>query len=395
MSERLSKLHAVLLHKAQQSGGFLPFDVFMQAALYMPQLGYYTATNPVGSAASGADFTTAPEISPLFGHTLARAIAPCFDSSLPKIVLECGAGTGKLAKDVLDGLAGQGIALDNYFILELSDSLRAQQQALLAAYPCAQWISTLPKQFEGVVLANELLDAMPVRSFAIELGQVFERGVAWSEVAQSWQWVQRSADAADSAAVLGSVSDEVKMLPRYELERCEQAYAWVASMANHIHRGAMLLIDYGFARAELCHPQRMGGSLMAHRLHQATPDVLAHVGDADITSHIDFTAVAHAAQQQSMDCVGYVNQARFLINAGIAIAYSALTQDAVSVPQSGTHSAAHSVAQAQLSRGLQLLMSEAEMGELFKVIAFTKNVEAPVGFERGDRSHRLQEDTHA
>jgi SAM-dependent MidA family methyltransferase len=399
MTERLSKLRAVLLGKAQDWAGFLPFDMFMKVALYTPQLGYYTATYPVGSAASGADFTTAPEISPLFGHTLARAIAPCFDTTLPKVVLECGAGTGKLAKDVLDGLAGQGIALERYCILELSDSLRAQQQALLAAYPCVQWLSTLPNSFEGVVLANELLDAMPVRSFAIEYGRVYERGVTWSDTAQAWQWMQRSATATDSAAVLSSVSDEVKTLPRYELERCEQAYAWVTSTASHIQRGTMLLIDYGFARGELYHPQRAGGTLMAHRLHLAMPDVLAHVGDADITAHIDFTAVAHAAQQQGMDCVGYVNQARFLINAGIADAYSVLTQDAVNVPQSGTqpgtHSTAHSVVQAQLSRGLQLLMSEAEMGELFKVIAFTKNGEAPAGFERGDRSHRLQEDTYA
>jgi SAM-dependent MidA family methyltransferase len=384
MSERLSQLQTVLLAKAQDLGGFLPFDMLMQAVLYTPQLGYYTTTQPVGTAASGADFTTAPEISPLFGHTLARAIAPCFGSALPKVVLECGAGTGKLAKDVLDGLAGQGIALDRYFVLELSDSLRAQQQALLAAYPCVQWHSTLPKAFEGVVLANELLDAMPVRAFAIEYGQVFERGVAWSDVAQTWQWVQRSATAADSAAVLSSVSDEVKTLPRYELERCEQAHAWVASMASSIHRGAMLLIDYGFASGELYHPQRAGGTLMAHRLHQATPDVLSHLGDADITAHIDFTAVAHAAQQQGMDCVGYVNQARFLINAGIADAYALLAQASADQPSL--------VAQAQLSRGLQLLMSEAEMGELFKVIAFTKNTEAPLGFERGDRSHRLMTD---
>jgi SAM-dependent MidA family methyltransferase len=392
MSERLTQLQKVLLDKALQSGGFLPFDAFMQAALYTPQLGYYTATHPVGSAASGADFTTAPEISPLFGHTLARAIAPCFDNDLPKVALECGAGTGKLAKDVLDGLAGQGIALASYFILELSDSLRAQQHALLAAYPCVQWLTSVPTQFEGVVLANELLDAMPVRSFTIEFGQVYERGVAWSDAAQVWQWVQRSADAADSVAVLGSVSDEVKTLPRYELERCEQAYAWVASMASHIHRGAILLIDYGFARGELYHPQRMGGTLMAHRLHHTTPDVLAHVGDADITAHIDFTAVAHAAQQQSMDCVGYVNQARFLINAGIADAYALLAQNTPNSAQSSTHSAANSIAQAQLSRGLQLLMSEAEMGELFKVIAFTKSSEVPLGFERGDRSHRLMSD---
>jgi SAM-dependent MidA family methyltransferase len=383
---RLAQLHSHLLNAAQAAGGFLPFDAFMQAALYAPQLGYYTATRPVGSAASGADFTTAPEISTLFGHTLAQAMAPCFADGLPAVILECGAGTGKLAKDVLDGLKVQGITVQRYAILELSASLRAQQQALLKDYPCVAWLDTLPSAFEGVVLANELLDAMPVRSFAMEYGQVYERGVAWNEPAQAWQWLQRSASPLDAAAVLSSlnddISDDIKTLPRYELERCEQAHAWVASMAARMQRGAMLLIDYGFARGELYHPQRAGGTLMAHRYHQATTDVLAHAGDADITAHIDFTAVAQAATEQGMELAGYLNQARFLINAGVGEAYAAAAQGM------------DTVAQAQLSRGLQLLMSEAEMGELFKIIAFTKNCEAPLGFERGDRSHRLLGDNH-
>jgi SAM-dependent MidA family methyltransferase len=379
MNQRLEQLHQYLLSLAQESNGLLPFDAFMQAALYAPSLGYYTATRPVGSAVSGADFTTAPEISLLFGHTLARAIAPCFAGGLPTVVLECGAGTGKLARDVMDGLQVQGITLQRYAILELSASLRAQQQALLSDYPCVEWLDTLPDGFEGVVLANELLDAMPVRSFAIEQGNVYERGVAWNAAAQAWQWLQRSASASDAAAVLASVSDNIKFLPRYELERCEQAHAWVASMAARLQRGAMVLIDYGFPQSELYHPQRAGGTLMAHRYHQATPDVLAHAGDADITAHINFTAVARAATEQGLEVAGYLNQARFLINAGVGEAYAAAAQGM------------DTVAQAQLSRGLQLLMSEAEMGELFKLIAFTKHCEAPLGFERGDRSHRLLE----
>jgi SAM-dependent MidA family methyltransferase len=380
---RLAQLHTHILNLAQAHAGFLPFDAFMQAALYAPHLGYYTATRPVGSAASGADFTTAPEISKLFGHTLAKAIAPCFNEGLPLDLLECGAGTGQLAKDVLDGLHTQGITLKRYAILELSASLRAQQQALLSDYPCVHWLDHLPEAFEGVVLANELLDALPVRSFALEWGHVYERGVAWHEPAQAWQWVQRSVSAVDAAKVLASVSEPLKTLPRYELEYGEQAYAWVASLAARIQRGALLLIDYGFPRAELYHPQRAGGTLMAHRYHQATPEVMAHVGDADITAHVDFTAVAKAAGEQGLALAGYVNQARFLINAGVGDAYAAAVQSM------------DTVAQAQLSRGLQLLMSEAEMGELFKVIAFTRGCPTPLGFERGDRSHRLQGDDHA
>jgi SAM-dependent MidA family methyltransferase len=380
---RLVQLQTQLISLAHAGDGFLPFDTFMRAALYTPQLGYYTATRPVGSAASGADFTTAPQISQLFGYTLALSIAPCFQDGLPVQLLECGAGTGQLAKDVIDGLHAQGVDVKSYAILELSASLRAQQQALLRSYCCVHWLDALPDAFEGVVLANELLDAMPVRSFALELGQVYERGVSWNALAQTWQWVQRSAKPIDSDNILRSISADIQALPRYELERCEQAYAWVASMSARIQRGAMLLIDYGFPRQELYHPQRAGGTLMAHRYHQATPDVLAHAGDADITAHIDFTAVAGTACGQGMALAGYVNQARFLINAGVGQAYAAAAQGV------------DTVAQAQLSRGLQLLMSEAEMGELFKVIAFTKDCQAPLGFERGDRGHRLTGDDHA
>ncbi len=374
---RLARLQDYLQAIAQAADGFITFDAFMQAALYAPGLGYYTATRPVGNAASGADFTTAPEVSSLFGLTLARSIAPCFAGDLPNIVLECGAGTGKLAKDVLDGLRQQGIELTTYNILELSASLRAQQQTVLSDYPCVRWLDALPSAFEGVVLANELLDAMPVRSFAIEFGVVYERGVAWNAASHCWQWAQRPACSADANSVLGSVGEEIFQLPRYELERCEQAYAWVASMAARLKHGAMLLIDYGFPQAELYHPQRAGGTLMAHRYHQATPDVLTHVGDADITTHIDFSTVAQVATQQGLSLTGYLNQARFLINAGIATAYESAARGE------------QTVAQAQLSRGLQLLMSEAEMGELFKVIVFTKDCDSPLGFERGDRSHRL------
>jgi SAM-dependent MidA family methyltransferase len=247
------------------------------------------------------------------------------------------------------------------------------------------WLDSLPEigSFTGVVLANELLDALPVRAFALEYGVVFERGVVWNELDSSWSWAQRLANNDDTKVILASLNDDIEIIkdqPRYELERGEQASAWVTSVATCIQRGAMLLIDYGFSASELYHPQRSGGTLMAHRLHQATPNVLAHVGDADITAHVDFTAVAQVAVAQGLALAGFVNQARFLINAGIAQTFMKATDslDAVDI-----------VAQAQLSRGMQLLMSEAEMGELFKVIAFTRDCPAPLGFERGDRSGRL------
>jgi SAM-dependent MidA family methyltransferase len=378
---RLAQLHDHLLYlSAQSPEGFLPFDRFMAAALYTPNLGYYTATRPVGSAASGADFTTAPEISALFGHTLAQAIRPCFATGLPVNILECGAGTGKLAKDVLDGLAALHITVERYLILELSSSLRAQQQSTLQDYLCVEWLDALPPaaSFKGVVLANELLDAIPVQAFVLENGTLFERGIRWSDAHHGWEWAQTPH--LDSAAHLNKLPEETKVQPRYEFEVGTQAFAWVASMAHCIESGAMLLIDYGFANDELYHPQRSSGTLMAHRLHQATPNVLAHAGDADITAHVNFTAVAQAATNNGMTLTGYVNQARFLVNADIASAFMRASQQ---------FDASDTVAHAQLSRGLQWLMSEAEMGELFKVIAWTRDCQPPSGFERGDRSHRL------
>jgi SAM-dependent MidA family methyltransferase len=366
---------------AQLPEGFLPFDVFMNAALYTPNLGYYTATRPVGSPASGADFITAPEISCLFGYTLAQAILPCFADDLPLNILECGAGTGQLAKDILDAFNHLNVTVKQYDIVELSSSLRIQQQALLINYPCVRWLDKLPQAFSGVVLANELLDALPVQAFILQAGVLYERGVSWDHNKHSWQWVKRPSQACitDQSEIINTLPIETRSQAYYEFEYGKQAYAWVNSVAACIERGVMILIDYGFAKDELYHPQRGGGTLMTHRLHQASTDILSHVGDADITAHVNFTQVAQAALNQGMNITGFVNQARFLINADIA-----------SVFMKATHSIQHNqIAMAQLSRGLQLLMSEAEMGELFKVLALTKQCVSPKGFEQGDRSHRL------
>jgi SAM-dependent MidA family methyltransferase len=382
VNKRLEQLNIHLKQLAEQApDGFLPFDVLMNAALYTPNLGYYTATRPVGSAAVGADFTTAPEISHLFGHTLAQAILPCLNDSLPKHLLECGAGTGKLAKDILDALSALNITLEQYDIVELSPSLREQQQALLIDYPCVRWLDTLPNTFSGVVIANELLDALPVQAFILEAGILYERGVCWNNQTHAWQWVKRPSQAslAEKTAILNTLPLETQAQPYYEFEYGQQACAWVNSVAACIKRGAMILIDYGFAQNELYHPQRSGGTLMTHRLHQASTDILSHIGDADITAHINFTAIAQAAIQQSMDLVGFVNQARFLMNADIAAVFMQTAQTIQNNP----------IASAQLSRGLQLLMNESEMGELFKVLALTKQCVSPKGFTQGDRSHRL------
>lgn len=379
---RLEQLTAHLKQLASQfPEGFLPFDVFMNAALYTPNLGYYTATRPVGSPASGADFITAPEISRLFGYTVAQAILPCFVDDLPVHILECGAGTGQLAKDILAAFSDLNITVKQYDIVELSSSLRLQQQALLINYSCVRWLDELPQTFSGVVLTNELLDALPVQAFVLQAGVLYERGVSWNHNQQIWQWVKRLSQASitEQDEIINRLPIETRSQAYYEFEYGKQAYAWVNSVAACIERGVMILIDYGFAEGELYHPQRSGGTLMTHRLHQASTDVLSYVGDADITAHVNFTQVAQAALNQGMNITGFVNQARFLINAGIA-----------SVFMKETQSIQHNqIALAHLSQGLQLLMSEAEMGELFKVLALTKQCISPKGFEQGDRSHRL------
>lgn len=387
MSRTHTDLNALLQEKAQAQAGFLPFDALMEHALYAPNLGYYASTRPVGSASQGGDFTTAPQISALFGHTLARAIAPLFRQGLAVNLLECGAGTGQLAVDVLTGLQALGLTVNSYSILEVSTSLRQQQKETLLGFERVVWLDRLPEAFEGVVLGNEVLDAMPFQAFETQFesgrAKVFERGVVWSPDTQAWVWAQRAASPDQAAQVCALLQEESLKQTSYQLEIGTQAQSWVRSMAASVLRGAVLLVDYGFPQAELYHPQRATGTLMAHHRHRANTDVLADIGAADITAHVDFTAIAQAGQAAGLTLLGYTSQARFLINAGIADAYAQA--------QAQEKHDSNEVALAKLSRGLQYLMSEAEMGELFKVICFGKNCPSPEGFAAGDRSHRLND----
>jgi SAM-dependent MidA family methyltransferase len=377
---RLQAVQSQLLSLAGNDN-FIPFEAFMHTALYAPHIGYYASTQPVGSRAEGADFTTAPQISVLFGVSIAQSLAPVFASGVPRRILECGAGTGQLAFDVLSALQQAGMPLERYEILEVSASLREQQQKTLANFPQVQWVSALPPAYEGVILGNELLDAMPVQAYEAQHDgtqtHVFERGASWDATQGRWVWARRCASAAQASVVLAALPEEAALQPSYQMELGQQALGWVSSAAACLQRGVLLLVDYGFPCAELYHPQRQTGTLMAHIQHRASTDVLAAPGAADITAHIDFSAVAKAAQTAGLALMGYTCQARFLINAGIAQAYLAA--------QEGLDT----IASAQLSRSLQLLISEAEMGELFKVIALGKDCAAPSGFESGDRRQRL------
>ncbi|UCE30043.1 MAG: SAM-dependent methyltransferase [Burkholderiales bacterium] len=382
--EASAALAAEIAARIDGEGGWLGFDAFMQLALYAPGLGYYTGA--ASKFGTGGDFVTAPTLTPLFGECVARQLAQWFGAcgfeptGLSRHVLEFGAGDGSLAADLLVALDGLGAGPERYAILELSAELRARQRARIAARaPAAldrvHWLDRLPERFEGVVLANEVLDAMPVRLVRVLGQQVLERGVALAQARLTY--ADRPADAGLRAEVLSRLA-EAGWSPGadtdYVLEIGEQAEAWVAEIGSRLARGALLIIDYGFPRRELYHPQRAVGTLMCHYRHRAHGDPFAWPGLQDITSHVDFTALARAGEAAGLLLCGYTSQARFLLNTGILDALARTPAEAVReyAPQ------AHAV---------QRLLSEAEMGELFKAMVLTRSLPGePIGFVRGARA---------
>ncbi len=355
-----------------RTGGWISFARYMELALYAPGLGYYSGgARKFGTA---GDFVTAPELSPLFAEALAVQIEALLAASHPHL-LEAGAGSGRLALGLLQALERRGALPERYDILELSGELRARQQETLAAAPHlaerVAWLDTLPEQFSGVVLANELLDALPVHLAAWREEGFFERGVTLDGDSFAWQeWPA-------SGPLLAVLPELTFVETPYVSEVGLTARAWVAEWGRILQRGALLLIDYGFPQREYYHPQRSEGTLMCHYRHHAHTDPFWLPGLNDLTAHVDFTALAGAGFEAGLDVLGYTSQAQFLLNCGLAHLLEA-RQD------SGA------VAYAALASGVQKLISPAEMGELFKVLALGKGVGTPlVGFVRGERSHAL------
>lgn len=343
-----------LREELDRSGGWISFARYMEIVLYEPGLGYYAGGAQKFGAAG--DFVTAPELGGLFGRTLARQLE---DLGLP--ILEFGAGSGALA-DVLTAKVGLP-----YEILETSSDLRVRQQALLGNR--AGWRDRLPERIRGVVLANEVLDAMPVHALSWRAGGIMERGVAFSEGRLSWQ--ERPA--------CGPLLEEAQALaiaPPYESEIGLVARAWMREVAQRLDEGVVFVIDYGFPRHEYYHPQRAGGTLMCHYRHTAHADPFAHPGDEDITAHVDFTALAEAATDAGLEVLGYATQAQFLVNCGITDVLSEANLD-------------NALHYAPLAAEAQKLLSPAEMGELFKVLAVGRGVKHLLGFSRGDRAGTL------
>jgi len=375
-SDALAASHALqqlIAAEIEQQGGAIAFSRFMELALYAPRLGYYSG----GAAKLGADgdFTTAPEITPLFGAALARAAAAIIAQSAPNII-EFGAGTGKLARDVLTALAADGVQVDSYTIIELSGELRARQQEALQDFPQVRWIDGFPDAFSGVVLANEVLDAMPVE-LVVKTADGWRRQMVTVEAGR-FAYVQQALDAALAEQLARQIPDADALPQGYLTEIHPVACGFMASLAQMFRggKGAALLFDYGFPAHEYYVDQRSGGTLMCHYRHHAHPEPFYLPGLQDITAHVDFTAMALAAQDAGLDVLGYTSQAGFLLGCGIGeLLLQTDPEDAVRyLPQ---------------SKAVQKLVSPAEMGELFKVLAVGVDVELPAAILQADRSHRL------
>lgn len=362
------------------AGGWLPFDRFMDLALYAPGLGYYAAAPGVlGSWGGSSDFVTAPELSPLFGATLAREVAAIRDATGIDAVVEFGAGSGRLACDLLRSLAGLGRAPASYAIVEVAAGMRARQQDAVAALPedlrrRVVWWDRLPERFDAVVVGNEVLDAMPVQLLVRTAEGWSERGVvASADPARPFAWSDRPGATAPRPTMdqlpVGAVT-----------ETHAAAEGFIRTLAAHLGRGVALFIDYGFPAREYDHPQRSTGTLRCHRAHRAHDDPLWQPGLSDITAHVDFSGIARAATDAGMQLLGYTSQARFLLGAGLLDALTAATGG-------GAPQDARALA---LVSGVHKLVGESEMGELFKVIALGRGVDLALpGFAVGDRSGAL------
>ena len=369
-SDQLCKL---IRHDIALQGGWIPFSRFMELALYAPGLGYYSAgARKLGSA---GDFVTAPEISALFGRALARQIIEIFAQSSPHI-LELGAGSGKLAVDILSELHRQNRLPERYDILEVSADLRARQKTLLEErlphlVNRVHWLNTPPDNISGVVIANEVLDALPVHLVRWTDTRIMERGVTHSGSAFEWQERLPQIPALHQLAQHINVPDDT--LSEISLA----ARGLVKTLSSRLHQGVLLFIDYGFGAREYYHPQRSCGTLMCHYRHHAHDDPFFLPGLQDITSHVDFTAVAEAAIDAELHLYGYTTQAHFLVNCGITDLL------AETDPK-------NALDYLPLSAQLQKLTSPAEMGDLFKVIALGKDMATPLcGFMSGDKSRLL------
>jgi SAM-dependent MidA family methyltransferase len=361
------------------AGGWLPFDAYMQMALYEPGLGYYSAG--ARKLGRGGDFTTAPEMTPLFGRCLARHCTEVLAALDGGDVLEIGAGSGRLAFDVLATMAEQNALPDRYLILEISADLRERQQALLATLPPAlaarvQWLDAPPAEpWAGALLANEVLDALPVECFTWRDGQLWERGVALN-TDSTLGWQERPASESLCAEVQRLRDDVDAAWPSgFSSELCLRTGAWLDEVTRSMSRGVALFIDYGLPRRDYYHAQRNAGTLRSHHRQQAHDDPFARPGLEDLTAWVDFTRVAEGADAAGLEVLGFTTQTALLLGLGIEADVAAAPDERTRVARAG--------------EARRLLMPD-EMGENFKAIALGRGWERPLaGFVLQDQRARL------
>ena len=357
-----------LKEKINQAKGWICFADFMQTALYEPGLGYYASNHiPVGKH---GDFITAAETSSLF----AKSISKFMQESLPSNanILELGAGSGKFLANVLTELKQYDLQ-PKAKILELSPGLVSLQKKTLANHNLTdqcEWITKLPEEFNGIIIMNEVLDALACMVISKKQNQWLERGVTWHN--DDFIWV-------DGPAVSTELQDELvgyeDYIDGYTLEINLQAEALIRTLATTLKQGLILIIDYGFSQKELHHPQRIDGTLISHYQQKIEHNVLLRPGLQDITSHVNFTKIANTAKEAELDLTGYTEQASFLIDLGIVEEVENKELD--------------DIQRYQFSQELQSLLMPQEMGELFKVLALSKNLDGLVtGFSK-DKSNTL------
>ncbi len=375
-SQRLS---TIITREIDKAGGSIGFDHFMRLALYEPRLGYYRAG--IQKFGNKGDFVTAPEVSPLFSQCLARQCAPVLKAIAGGSILEFGAGTGIMAAEILESLEALDGLPQNYYILELSAELRQRQiHTLQTRVPhlsrMVTWLERLPKKgFRGVVLGNEVLDAMPVRCFKLGGSGVLERRVGRLS-GNRFGWCDHTADEIlhkNIEYITRQLSDP--LAPGYCSEFNPQLEAWIKTLNESLEQAVVILIDYGYPRGEYYHPKRYRGTLLCHYRHRAHEDPFFFPGLQDISANVDFTAIAESSIACGMTVLGYTSQAHFLLASGLEEIFARVTSDSQRL---------------RYSQQIKRLTLPSEMGERFQVIVLGKAFNQPLrGLKTYDMRYRL------
>lgn len=376
--QHTERVRAVIAEQIAGAGGWISFERYMDLALYAPGLGYYSAGSR--KLGRGGDFITAPEVSPLFGACVAKQCAEIQGDGGAGSILELGAGSGRLAVDILTRLETLDRLPERYLILDVSADLRERQRQLLAdrvphLLPRLEWVDAPPASFDGVIVANEVLDALPVSRFMCRGPACEELGVSW--VKGAFTWAARPAGPALRRACARLAAAAGGWEGQYVSEYCPRLPSWTRAVVRGLRRGAVLWFDYGLPRPQYYLAERRDGTLICHFRHRAHGNPFVHPGLQDITAWVDFTALAECGAEAGFDLAGFTSQAYFLAGLGIDAEMRALAGD-------------HQGQFARLANQARQLMMPGEMGERFKAMAWTRGVNRPLsGFALQDLRHSL------